>query len=103
MVPECSGYCSERSQSTFCFTGPLNSSTLKVILRGLLTNLDLERWSMLHVAVQIESSGVDEAKVEEVTRYFQKYFAHSKIDVYWGSAQQFVDDLHARWQEYTHG
>jgi hypothetical protein len=41
--------------------------------------------------------------VEEVTRFFQKYFAHSKIDVYWGTPQQFVDDLHARWQEYTHG
>jgi len=41
--------------------------------------------------------------VEEVTRFFQKYFAHSKIDVYWGNAQQFVGDLHARWQEYTHG
>ena len=92
------------ASTTLLFLGyRLEDLDLKVILRGLLTNLDLERWSMLHVAVQIESTGVDEAKVEEVTRYFQKYFAHSKIDVYWGSAQQFVDDLHARWQEYTHG
>jgi hypothetical protein len=92
------------ASTTLLFLGyRLEDLDLKVILRGLLTNLDLERWGMLHVAVQIESSGVDEAKVEEVTRYFQKYFAHSKIDVYWGSAQQFVDDLHARWQEYIHG
>lgn len=92
------------ASTTLLFLGyRLEDLDLKVIMRGLLTNLDLERWGMLHVAVQIESSVVDEAVVEEVTRYFQKYFANSKIDVYWGSAQQFVDDLHARWQEYTHG
>jgi hypothetical protein len=75
---------------------------LKVILRGLLPNLDLERWGKLHVSVQIESSVVDQPKQEEVTRYFQKYFSKSKIDVYWGSAQQFVAELHAQWQEYKH-
>jgi hypothetical protein len=92
------------ASTTLLFLGyRLQDLDLKVIMRGLLTNLDLERWGMLHVAVQIESSVVDEAMVEEVTRYFQKYFAHSKIDVYWGNAQQFVDDLHARWQEHTHG
>ena len=91
------------ASTTLLFLGyRLQDLDLKVIMRGLLTNLDLERWGMLHVAVQIESSVADEAMVEEVTRYFQKYFAHSKIDVYWGNAQQFVDDLHARWQEYTH-
>jgi hypothetical protein len=92
------------ASTTLLFLGyRLEDLDLKVIMRGLLANLDLERWGMLHVAVQIESSVVEEKMVEEVTRYFQKYFAHSKIDVYWGNAQQFVDDLHARWQEYSHG
>jgi hypothetical protein len=91
------------ASTTLLFLGyRLEDLDLKVIMRGLLTNLDLERWDMLHVAVQIESSIVDHAKQEEVTRYFQKYFSKSKIDVYWGSAQQFVADLHARWQEYNH-
>jgi hypothetical protein len=92
------------ASTTLLFLGyRLQDLDLKVIMRGLLTNLDLERWGMLHVAVQIESTVVDEQLVEEVTRYFQTYFADSKIDVYWGSAQQFVHDLHARWQEYGHG
>jgi hypothetical protein len=92
------------ASTTLLFLGyRLGDLDLKVIMRGLLTHLDLERWGMLHVAVQIESSVVDESMLQEVTRYFQKYFANSKIDVYWGSAQQFVDDLHARWQEKTHG
>jgi hypothetical protein len=92
------------ASTTLLFLGyRLEDLDLKVIMRGLLTHLDLERWGMLHVAVQIESSVEDEQMVEEVTRFFQKYFAHSKIDVYWGNAQQFVGDLYARWQEYTHG
>lgn len=88
------------ASTTLLFLGyRLEDLDLKVILRGLLANLDLERWGMLHVAVQIESSVADRAKLEEVTRYFQKYFANSKIDVYWGNVRQFVADLHARWQE----
>jgi hypothetical protein len=89
------------ASSTLLFLGyRLQDLDLKVILRGLLTNLDLAKWEMLHVAVQIEADVVEEAKRKEVIRYFQKYFASSKIDVYWGTAQQFVADLHARWQEY---
>jgi hypothetical protein len=89
------------ASTTLLFLGyRLEDLDLKVIMRGLLTHLDLERWGMLHVAVQVEASQVDEAKQTEVSRYFQKYFGDSRIDVYWGSTQQFVADLHARWQAY---
>jgi hypothetical protein len=93
------------ASTTLLFLGyRLEDLDLKVIMRGLLANLDLARWGMLHVAVQIEAAGVDEAKQQEVTRYFQKYFAgsvSSLIDVYWGTTQQFVADLHARWQAFN--
>lgn len=89
------------ASTTLLFLGyRLEDLDLKVILRGLLSNLDLERWGMLHVAVQIEAETADQARQQEVTRFFQRYFANSKIDVYWGSTQQFIADLHARWQEY---
>lgn len=92
------------ARTTLLFLGyRLEDLDLKIILRGLLTHLDLERWGMLHVAVQLEAATIDEAKQREVVRYFQRYFAHSRIDVYWGSTQQFIADLHARWQEYRHG
>jgi hypothetical protein len=85
----------------------LEDLDLKVIMRGLLTNLDLARWDMLHVAVQIEATEADDAsyedKTREVIRYFQKYFSKSRIDIYWGSVHQFVADLHARWREYRDG
>ncbi len=38
-----------------------------------------------------------------MTRYFQRYFADSLIDVYWGTTHQFVADLHARWQAFDGG
>jgi hypothetical protein len=89
------------ASTTLLFLGyRLEDLELKVLMRGLLNHLDLERWGMLHVTVQIEAAEVDEAKKQEVIRYFQKYFGESRIDVYWGSTQQFVADLHARWQEY---
>ncbi len=92
------------ASTTLLFLGyRLEDLDLRVIMRGLLANVDLRRWSMLHVAVQIEAAEVDEAKHREVVRYFQKYFGNSQIDVYWGSAHQFVADLHARWQEHLNG
>jgi hypothetical protein len=92
------------ASTTLLFLGyRLKDLDFKVIMRGLLPNLDLERWDMLHVAVQIEADEVDEDKNQEVINYFQKYFGKSRIDVYWGSARQFVADLHTRWQEYLNG
>ena len=93
------------ASTTLLFLGyRLEDLDLKVILRGLLPNLDIKRWRNLHVFVRIESTVVDQSKLEEVTHYFQEYFSKSNIniDVYWGSAQQFVAELHARWQEYKH-
>ncbi len=87
------------ASTTLLFLGyQLEDLDLKIIMRGLLTNLDLERWGMLHVAVQLDATA-NPAAQQEVTRYFQKYFANSKIDVYWGSTHQFVADLHGRWVE----
>ncbi|RIK41756.1 MAG: hypothetical protein DCC55_10975 [Chloroflexi bacterium] len=92
------------ASTTLLFLGyHIDDLALKVILRGLLTNLDLERWGMLHVAVQVEADTAEDAKQNEVIRYFERYFSRSKIDVYWGSAHQFVSDLATRWQEYQHG
>ena len=87
------------ASTTLLFLGyRLEDLNLKVIMRGLLTNLDLEKWGMLHVAVQLETARTDAAQEQEVIRYFQKYFANARIDVYWGSSQQFMTDLYARWQ-----
>lgn len=89
------------ARNTLLFLGyRLEDLDLKILLRGLLTTLDLERWGRYHVAVQIEEATGGGAEQEEVLRYFQKYFGSSRIDVYWGNTQQFVADLHGRFQEF---
>jgi hypothetical protein len=86
------------ASNTLLFLGyRLEDLDLKVIMRGLLTNLDLEKWGMLHVTVQLEATHADDVQEQEVVQYFKKYFANARIDVYWGNPQQFVADLHARW------
>lgn len=91
------------ASTTLLFLGyDLNDLDFKVIMRGLLRNVDLQRWNMLHVAVQLEAETVDEDKQREVITYFQKYFGDLRIDVYWGSTRQFVTDLYTRWQASWH-
>lgn len=86
------------AKSTLLFLGfRLQDLEMKVILRGLLKNLALETWDRLNVAVQLDEAQVDEDRVQQVVNYFQKYFAKSKIDVFWGSVEQFVTELHDRW------
>ena len=63
------------ASTTLLFLGfRLDDLDLKVILRGLLANLDLRRWRVLRVAVQIEAEVVDQSRLDEVTSYFQRYF-----------------------------
>jgi hypothetical protein len=91
------------ASTTLLFLGyRLEDLDLKIIMRGLLTHLDLQRWNMLHVAVQLESSQHEQAREKEVIDYFQKYFAHARIDIYWGNTLQFMSDLSARWKESRH-
>ncbi|MFN8446291.1 MAG: CHAT domain-containing protein [Caldilineaceae bacterium] len=92
------------ASTTLLFLGyRMEDLELRVLLRGLLTKLDLERWSMLHVAVQLEMPSPDPKKQKEAEQFLQRYFSRAKIDVYWGSTQQFVAELHERWQEWQHG
>lgn len=89
------------ASTTLLFLGyRLDDLDLKIILRGLLANVDSEGYDMLHVAVQMEVASENQKEQEEVIRYFQKYFSKSNIDVYWGSTHQFVADLYSKWQEY---
>jgi hypothetical protein len=92
------------AQYTLLFLGyRLEDLDLKVILRGLLPRLNLSQFKVLRVAAQIESEIVDDAKIEEVTAYFQRYFTESRIEIYWGTTQQFVNELYSRWREQNHG
>ncbi len=88
------------ARTTLLFLGyHLHELDLKVLLRGLLSHLDSTQWRRLHVAVQVDARADEKGVSEEVQRYLEAYFGDSQIDVYWGSTQQFVADLHSHWRE----
>lgn len=93
------------TQNTLLFLGyRLRDLDLKVITRGLLRQLKLERYNRLRVVVQIEDSPENDAKKRAVMQYIQNYYAKAhkaQIDVYWGTTHQFIADLYARWQEFV--
>lgn len=91
------------ARTTLLFLGyRLHGFDLKILLRGLLSHLDSDQWSRLHVAVQVDERQAEESSYEEIKRYLEAYFGDSRIDVYWGSSRQFIAELHARWLERNH-
>jgi hypothetical protein len=48
--------------------------------------------------VQLEDTGAPDA--EKAMEYLQRYLNQFNIDIYWGTPQQFVTELHTRWEEY---
>lgn len=97
------------AQNTLLFLGyRLEDLDLKVILRGLLTYLDLRKYRPIQVAVQVETEKQDAQTQQEVTEYLQQslrqYFSpRSEVKIYWGSAHQFMADLMSRMQERSSG
>jgi len=65
--------------------------------------LSWQSFDLDYLAVKVLQIELCHCKSREVIRYFRKYFSNSQIDVYWGSAHQFMADLHTRWQEYSNG
>ena len=67
----------------------------RVLHRGLVMASDptLRRMS---VTVQLPHT-------EMAQRYLDKYFDELKVRVYWGTAEDFVAELHERWRDYARG
>jgi SIR2-like domain len=98
------------AKNTLLFLGyRLEDLDLKVILRGLLKYLDLDKYDRMQLAVQIETENPDASIQREVTDYFQQFFrgcfrsSKSDVKIYWGSAHQFMADLMVHMQESPNG
>jgi hypothetical protein len=50
------------------------------------------------VGVQLEID--QQPHTDRVIDYFRRYLGRFNIEIYWGTSQQFVNELHARWYEY---
>jgi hypothetical protein len=88
------------TKNSLLFLGySLNDWEFRVIWQGLLKTITPK--AKVNVGVQLELD--PKAKAENVLDYLQKYMSRQfQIDVYWGSAQQFVTELHHEWQQVKH-
>jgi hypothetical protein len=87
------------SQNTFLFLGyGIEDWDFRVILQGLIAPIAQTGGEKLHVGVQLEPS--QEFESEKMIEYLRRYLGRFNIEVYWGTSQQFVTELHTRWQEY---
>ena len=90
---------SEISQHSFLFLGyNIEDWAFRVILQGLLKPIAQTGGAKLHVGVQLEVSQTPNA--DKIIDYMQRYLGRFNIEIYWGTPQQFVAELHARWHEY---
>ena len=87
------------SQQSFMFLGfGTEDWEFRVILQGLLRPL-ARTGVKRHVGVQLELDQADQ--VDRIVAYLQEYLEQFKIEIYWGTAQQFAGELHSLWQEST--
>ncbi|MCB0194350.1 MAG: CHAT domain-containing protein [Anaerolineae bacterium] len=74
----------------------LDDWEFRVIWQGLLKTITPK--AKVNVGVQLDLD--PQAKPDNVLDYLQKYMnSRFQIDVYWGTAQQFVAELHHEWQQ----
>ncbi len=69
----------------------------RTLLHGLIRPLD-QRHRFKHVAVQLEVDHLT-AGQEAVKQFLARYFQEAKINIYWGTAEQFAAELREWWEE----
>lgn len=90
------------AQNSFLFLGySLDDWEFRIVLQALLGTMAKTGGQELHVGVQLDVS--DDLASDEVLDYFHRYLGRFNIDIYWGSTQQFMTELHNRWAAYSGG
>jgi hypothetical protein len=59
-----------------------------------------------HIAVQLEPSGAPDSQQEKAAnavKYLDSYFGSAQVKIYWGTCQEFCEDLRVRWEAFSHG
>jgi SIR2-like domain len=59
-----------------------------------------------HVAVQLDPSdtpGDQAEKVAKAVKYLDSYFGSAQVKIYWGTCQEFCEELRMRWETFSRG
>jgi hypothetical protein len=71
----------------------------RVLFRSIMSQEGRgRRRGYAHVAAQIDPEEGRILEPERARRYLERYFQDADISIYWGSAEDFVQELHRRWQ-----
>jgi SIR2-like protein len=66
----------------------------------------LRQSGVTHIAVQLEPSdtpGAQAEKAAKAVKYLESYFSNAQIKVYWGTCQEFCEELRVRWEAFSRG
>jgi hypothetical protein len=70
----------------------------RVLFRSMMSQEGRNRRrKYAHVAVQIDPEEGRILEPERARRYLESYFQDADISIYWGSAEDFMQELHQRW------
>ncbi len=84
------------SRHSFLFLGyHLDDWDFRILLHGLLKPIERSVGRRVNVGVQLEPEGG--ANTEAALEYLRRYLERFDVDVYWGTPQQFVAELHEKW------
>jgi hypothetical protein len=76
--------------------------SFRVLFRGLVTSSEqtLRRISVTVQLPPLPGREAPEAQQKKIQDYLAKYFGQLDIRVYWGSAQEFMQELRAHWEAF---
>ncbi|MEM7031396.1 MAG: CHAT domain-containing protein [Chloroflexota bacterium] len=88
------------AENTFLFLGyHLDDWAFRVVLQGLLKQIAQTTTDRRpHVGVQLTPN--DAPQAQRTQDYLSRYMGAFNINIYWGTPQQFVSELHHHWQAY---
>ena len=70
----------------------------RVLFRSIMSQEGRGRRSgYVHVAAQINPEEGRILEPERARRYLERYFHHADISIYWGSTEDFVQEIQHRW------
>lgn len=88
------------SSSALLFVGySLSDINFRILFRSIISSMEADL-DYTSVAVQLDPSNVREGQIEKAREYLDEYFDKQfkvDIDVYWGKASDFLEELTSRW------
>jgi hypothetical protein len=80
----------------------LDDWNFRVLFRSIMRREgDRRRRRYANVAAQINPEEGRLLDVERASKYLERYFQGANISIYWGSAEDFVRDLHQEWEAFN--